>query len=117
MPEDARNEIEQWIENLHDKRIQSCRDVDEELHRRLDVTPAVLNTIYPVTWKQRQIAESVTKRDVERKLGEIEAKIGTTTGYIEGCPEEVPATVQLKDSPADGDGFESCSDEAVGEHS
>ena len=116
MPETARNEIEQWIDDLHDKGIQRCQEIDDELHRRLEVTTAVLNTIYPVTWKQRQTADSVIRRDVEHKLDEIEAKAGPTTGCIEGCPEEVPATVQLKDSPAEGDGFESCSDEAVSEH-
>ena len=117
LPEEARNEIEQWIEDMQEKNIQTCRDVDEELQRRLDVTPAVLNTIYPVSWKQRETADSLTKRDVERKLGEIEATIGTTTGYIEGCPEEVPSTGATEGRPADGDGFESCSDEAVGEQS
>ena len=112
MTEAARNEIEQWIGELHDKGIQRCREIDDELHRRLDVTPAVLNTFYPVTWKQRQTADSATRREVEQKLGEIEARAGTTTGCIEGCPKEVPAIGATEGRPADGDGFESCSDEA-----
>ena len=112
MPETARNEIEQWLEDLHEKAIHNCHGVGEELYRRLDVTPAVLNTIYPVTWEQRGTADSLTRRDVGRKLDEIEAKAGTTTGYIEGCPKEVPAIGATEGRPADGDGFESCSDEA-----
>jgi hypothetical protein len=91
--------------------MSDCEEVEGEWRKREWLND---NEIYTA---QQVSANEQMNHSLEAHSGEIEAKIETTEGYIEGCPEEVSLSGTTEGCPADGEGFESCSDEDTPDHS
>ena len=65
----------------------------------------------PITYEQGR-ADSGVRDELEAQLSKIEAKCGTTDGYIKRVPDEASLSGTTEGHRADGERINSCSGEA-----
>ena len=111
LQQETQNDVLEWLQDKLAGIVSDYLGIDDEWHRREWLHDNEISTAQQVS------ANLQTRTALEMHLGEIEAEIGTTEGCIERCPEEVPSTGTTEGCPADGEGFESCSDENAPDHS
>ena len=79
----TQGDVLEWLKDKLTASIADCQEIDDEMHMR-DPSWTLANQIATA---QQVSANEQTRTALEAHLGEIEAKIGTTEGCIERCPE------------------------------
>jgi len=111
LPHHAQDDVLEWLNDKLAGCVSDCEEVEDEWRTREWLNDNEVSTAQQVS------ANEQMKNSLEAHLDEVEAKIETTERYTEGCPEGVSLSGTTEGCPADGEGFESCSDEDTPDHS